>query len=118
MTHGSEKRARTTHMTVRLTDDERATIASDADRSGLMLGSYVRLTLLGAPTPRQIRRPPIERRELARLLGELGHVGANLNQLAHHANTGMPVERGDIERALASLSEMRDAVLSALGRPK
>lgn len=116
MTSGSEKRARTTHITVRLTPDERASIDTAAERAGLTPGSYARGIVLGAPAPRQVRRPPIERRELARLLGELGHVGANLNQLAHHANAGMPVERGDIGRALVGLAEVRDAILAALGR--
>jgi hypothetical protein len=82
MSHGSEKRARTEHLTIRLTPEERAAIDQAADRSGLTPGSYTRQVMLGAPVPRQVRRPPVERRELARLLGELGHVGSNLNQIA------------------------------------
>ena len=79
MTQGSEKRARDRHITIRLTADERARIDADAERAGLTSGSYARRTLLGADTPRQIRRPPVERKELARLLGELGHI--DLHQL-------------------------------------
>jgi len=30
--------------------------------------------MLGAPAPRQVRRPPVERRELARLLGRSGSI--------------------------------------------
>ena len=65
MTHGSEKRARTMHLTIRLSPDERAVIDSAAERSGLTAGSHARQVLLGAGAPRQVRRPPIERRELA-----------------------------------------------------
>jgi len=116
MTSGSEKRARTQHLTIRFTPDERASIDRAAERAGLTSGSYVRSVLLGAPAPRQARRPPVERRELARLLGALGHIGGNLNQLAHASNAGQPVARRDIVAALAELAPVRDAILAALGR--
>jgi hypothetical protein len=67
MSHGSEKRVRSKHLTIRLSPDERGSIDQAADRSGLTPGSYARQVLLGAPAPRQVRRPPVERRELARL---------------------------------------------------
>ena len=116
MSQGSEKRARTAHLTIRLSAEERAAIDEAARRSGLTSGSYARQLLLGAPTPRQVRRPPIERQELARLLGQLGRIGSNLNQLAHAANSGLPVARIDIADALNGLRAMRDAILAALGR--
>ncbi len=116
MSHGSEKRVRNRHLTVRLSPDERAAIDEAAERAGLMPGSYARNTLLGAPAPRTVRRPAVERRELARLLGELGKIGGNLNQLARTANAGVLVYGGEIETALGGLAEMRDAILTALGR--
>jgi hypothetical protein len=116
MTHGSEKRVRNRHLTVRLSDDERAAIDEAAERAGLMPGSYARQALLGGPAPRQVRRPPVERKELARLLGEIGHIGGNLNQLAKAVNTGVLVYTGEIDAALHGLAEMRDAILKTLGR--
>lgn len=116
MTHGSEKRARSTHITIRLTPEERTVINQAAERAGLTTGSYARQTILGAPTPRQVRRPPVEREALARILGQLGHVGGNLNQIAHVLNAGLPRERGALAQAIADLRTMRDAVLAALGR--
>jgi len=116
MTQGSEKRARTTHITIRLTPEERAAIDSAAERAGLTSGSYARSAVLGAPTPRQVRRPPVESQELARLLGEVGHVGGNLNQLAHARNAGMAVARREIIAALDGLAAVCDAILAALGR--
>ena len=71
---------------------------------------------LAPPAPRQVRRPPVERRELARLLAELGHIGGNLNQLAKAANTGVVTCDGEIEAALGGLAEVRNAILKALGR--
>lgn len=116
MSGGSEKRIRSAHLTIRLAPEERAAIDNAAERAGLMAGSYARQTLLGAPAPRQVRRPPVERKELIKLLGEFGKVGSNLNQIAHSMNTGVLVYEAEIERALADLHAMRVAVLSALGR--
>ena len=116
MSSGSEIRQRRHRRTIRFDDTELARVEGDAERAGLMFGSYARQVLLGAPGARQVRRPPVERKELARLLGELGHVGSNLNQLAHHANAGRPITRRDIGDALLKLSIVRDAILVALGR--
>ena len=116
MSHGSEKRVRSKHLTIRFSPDERASIDDAADRAGLTPGSYARQVLLGAPAPRQVRRPPIERRELARLLGEIGHVGSNLNQIAKAANSGDGVDVRALDWTLNALLGVRDAVLKALGR--
>ena len=116
MTHGSEKRARTSHLTIRLTPAERAAIDAAAERAGLTCGSYARQTVLDAPPPRQVRRPPVERAELVRMLSALGHIGGNLNQLAHAANTGAETDRGTLLAVLQSLVDVRDAILKALGR--
>jgi len=104
MSSGSEKRARTSHLTIRLTPDERATIDDAADRAGLTAGSYARQAVMGAPAPRQVRRPPVERKELARLLGEVGKIGSNLNQLARAANSGVLVYTGEIDLALGAFA--------------
>jgi len=116
MSHGSETRVRSKHLTIRLSPDERGSIDQAADRSGLTPGSYARQVLLGAPAPRQVRRPPIERRELARLLGELGHVGSNLNQIARLRNVGEEIDAAELATVLADLGIVREAILKALGR--
>jgi hypothetical protein len=116
MTHGSETRVRGKHLTIRLSPDERVRIDDDAARAGLTAGSYVRRVLLGAAAPRQVRRPPIERRELARLLGELGHIGGNLNQIARSVNFGDGLDMYELTRVLADLAPVREAILKALGR--
>lgn len=116
MSSGTEKRARSTHLTIRLSPDERAAIVSAAERAGITLGSYARQVILDAPPPRQARRPPIERRELARLLGELGKIGSNINQLAKSTNQGLTVYQNEILVALGGLKVVREAILAALGR--
>ena len=116
MTSGTEKRVRDRILTVRLSTEERATVDEAAERAGLVVGSFARQAMLGAPAPRQVRRPPVERRELARLLAELGHIGGNLNQIARAANTNAFVDGQVLDEALAGVVEMRAAVLKALGR--
>ena len=116
MTSGSEKRVRGSVLPVRLAAEERAALDAAAEKAGLTTSSYARQAMLGAPAPRQVRRPPVERRELARLLGEVGKVGGNLNQIARALNTGILVYEGEIETALSGLAEVRAAILKALGR--
>ena len=116
MTSGTEKRVRDRVLQVRLTAEEEAIVQAAAERAGLANGSYARQVLLGAPAPRQVRRPPIERRELARLLGELGRVGANLNQLAKRANQGFSVYHQEILVVLGGLKIVSKEILAALGR--
>jgi hypothetical protein len=116
MSSGSEKRERFRNLTVRLTLVERAAIDAAADRAGLTISSYVREMLLNGPQPRAVHRPQIERAELAKVLGELGKIGSNINQIAHAANLGDAVPRRRIRLALEELAVMKDALLKALGR--
>ena len=111
------KDARTKLIPVRCTAVERAAIKAVADKAGLSVGAFLRAAALGDAGPRAVRRPPIERKELARLLGHLGKVGSNLNQLAHAFNSRGRVpglaELNDIRRHVV---ELRDALMKALGR--
>ena len=116
MSHGTEKRLRTTHITIRLTVDERAAIDAAAEDAGLTPGSYIRQLALSASAPRPVRKRPAEHRDLARLLGELGKIGSNLNQIAKAANQGLAVYGNEILAALARLDEIRIAILKDLGR--
>jgi hypothetical protein len=116
MTQGSETRVRSKHKTIRFSPEELAAVDAAAERAGLTPGSYARQVLLGAPQPRQVRRPPVERGELVRLLGLLGNVSNNINQLARVANFGDGIDRVDFKNAMIDLKSMRDTVLQALGR--
>jgi hypothetical protein len=116
VTSGTEKRRRDETLTIRLTPEEKAAIETAAERMKVTPGSYARNTLLGSPIPRQGRRPPVERRELARILGELGKIGSNLNQLARETNEGFPPYRRELLAVLASLLPVKDAILAAMGR--
>jgi hypothetical protein len=102
---------------VRCTAQERAAITEAAAKSGLAIGAYLRATALGSPGPRAVRRPPVERKELARLLGHLGKVGSNINQLARAFNSTRRIPGlAELEGVRQQMGEMRDALMKALGR--
>ena len=102
---------------IRCTEGERAAIKAAADHAGLSVGAFVRALALGDAGPRAVRRPPIERKELARLLGHLGKVGSNLNQLAHAFNRERRIPGlAELTAMRQQVGELRDALMKALGR--
>jgi len=115
---GSETRKRTVLLTARFDQREAASIRKIADRSGLSVASLMRRTLLDTPPPRATRRPSADVQAVARLLGQLGKIGSNINQIAYHLNAGRPGDRVEagIEEALRDLSELRLVCLQALGK--
>lgn len=113
---GSETRQRGGVIPFRVSATERAEIEAAADRAGLTLGSYVRARILTRPTTRATRSPPTNKAALARLLGEIGRVGSNINQIARQLNSGRDADEiADLALALRAVWEMRDAVLLELG---
>jgi Mobilization protein NikA len=111
---GSEKRQRNRIFTVRLTPQEAATIRQKAAAHGQTVGALVRSSLL------HIRLQPsrIELQAVARLLGQLGRIGSNINQIAYHLNAGRPGDRvtSALEESLRDLAELRIVCLQALGK--
>ena len=109
--------AKTSFISVRCTAEERSKIDEAARQAGLSIGAYLRALALGSAGPRAVRRPPVERKELARLLGHLGKVGSNLNQLAHAFNRERRIPGLDELNAIRRhVGELRDALMKALGR--
>jgi hypothetical protein len=109
--------AKTSFISVRCTATERSKIDEAARQAGLSIGAYLRALALGSAGPRAVRRPPIERKELARLLGHLGKVGSNLNQLAYAFNRDRSVPAlAELTAMRQQVKELRDALLAALGR--
>lgn len=115
MAGGSEKRQRTEIIPVRVTDEERAAIAAKADAAGLTLAAYLRAAALGSPGPRARRRLPVSHVALRQLLGELGRVGNNVNQIARALNSGEAADVVELREALAAYLQLRNAILAALG---
>jgi Bacterial mobilisation protein (MobC) len=101
---------------VRCSEEEYAAISKAAEQAGLAVSAFLRAQALGEPGPRSVRRPPLERRELARLHGQLGKVGSNINQLAHAYNrTKLMPGFPEILAVRKDIAEMSAALMKALG---
>lgn len=113
---GTDKRQRGVTVTVRLTAEERARLDELSSRSGLAAGAFMRAATFGNPGPRAQRRPPADHEALRRILGELGHVGSNINQIARAVNTDpQGADLSALPEALAAYLQIRDAIFDALG---
>jgi hypothetical protein len=105
--------------TIRWTAEQYATLTASADAAGLAVGPFLRTIALGSPGPRSVKRLPVEKRELARILGELGKIGSNCNQLAHAYNAGQGWPGyPEILAIRRDIADMRTALMTALGRER
>jgi|1186.fasta_scaffold16489_2 hypothetical protein len=109
------KNPRTRFIGVRCTEAEYAAIVDRAEKDGLDLGAYLRKRGTGRTGARTRRHPTAEMKDLARLLGAIGHLGGNINQLAKHANqTGDLPDRAALIRAADEIEAMRRAMFKVL----
>ena len=113
---GSETRQATARVTIRLTPKERDQLAEWANSAGLACGSYARAKLFAGQPIRAVRTPPVERKALAQLLAQLSRLNGNVYQISRVANFGEPYAPEELSQALKDITELRSAVLSALGR--
>jgi len=111
---GSEKRQRTNIITMRINPQEAATIRQIAQSRGESVSALMRSALLQS----RLRPSRIDLQAVGRLLGQLGKIGSNINQIAYHLNAGRPGDRveGSLEEALRDLAELRIVCLQALGK--
>ena len=111
---GSEKRQRTTIVTMRTNPQEAAAIRQIAQSRGESVSALLRSALLQG----RLRPSRIDLQAVGRLLGQLGKIGSNINQIAYHLNAGRPGDRveGSLEDALRDLAELRIVCLQALGK--
>ena len=79
---GSETRKRPAVLQARFTAAEAADIRARADRAGTTVGSLIRSAVLSAEPPRATRRPTVNHKAVARVLGELGRVAEAFRQAA------------------------------------
>lgn len=102
---------------IRFTPEQHARLEEKASDAGLSIGALARTILLGSAGPRAVKRPPVEKVELARVLGAIGKLGSNINQIAKalHEGRGAP-SRDELAEMRADIAAMRAEVMAALGR--
>lgn len=121
MASGSETRIRPHVLHVRVSGDERDIIRADADAAGLTVGSFVRGVVIGHPTPRAVRRPPLGRVLTGEILARLGTMNDELRATQRAIATAQPAPGKDqavefLEKIADTVETIRDALLQALGR--
>jgi hypothetical protein len=84
------------------------------DKSGLSVSAFITKSVFDNRPPRQSRRPALEQKLIARLLGEAAKIRDNLHAIAlSGADNGSTLL---IEQAVSELSEIRAALLKSMGR--
>ena len=92
------------------------------DSAGMSVSAYIDWRLFDPENPPQRRRgqrPVKDHQALAGLLGQLGRLASNINQIAKAANSGLlfltPEVEADIRGALRDIVTMRHLLIAALG---
>ena len=100
---------------LRVTAADLGRIKEKAQESGLKIGGYLRALALGSAGPRAVKRPRVEREQLARILGETGKLRSNVNQIAKWTNTEKsPASLDELAQIRADIALMREGVMLAL----
>jgi hypothetical protein len=109
----STKRKRAIARVTWLDAAEDAMLETKRKAAGVSRAELMRMALFNYKPPRSADHT----NALARLSGELGKIGSNLNQIAHHLNAGRPGDRieGALDSALRELYEWRTVLMQALG---
>lgn len=107
------KTKRQSPTSIRLRPDVLAHLHATKDRTGKSLSAQVNEAFSNVETPRQQRRPPIEKALLAQMLGELAVLKAKAHEIA--------LAGGDdgallLEEIRDSLIELRTILMRLLGR--
>lgn len=111
---GTDTRKRRGSCSVRLDEKERAELERRAETLNQSIGAFIRFRCLDSPGERAGRRSDRDREDLRRLLGQVGKIGSNLNQIARRLNQGDTQTRETIEQAIEDLGTVSKAVLEAL----
>ena len=112
---GSQKR-RQRRLSIGLEPLDLDTVDERAEAAGMSRSAYIRAAVLGHPGFRAVPRPSVEKKLLGLAVGQLGRVGNNLNQLAHHANLGRMLDANSVAPLLDELREVVAAIMKALDR--
>ena len=103
-----------TTLTIRLNADQAERLETESAELGVTRGSLIKERTFGGVA--MTRRPRPDQVELRRLVGELGRIGNNFNQIASHLNEGGHLQdRHTLQRIECQLHALRQAVIQAIG---
>ena len=85
------------------------------EKSGLSTSAFITKAIFNQVAPRQVRRPPIEKKLLAKLLAEAARIRADLHEISMCG--GDDTETAHlIEQAVETLIDIRTAIMQVAGR--
>lgn len=107
----------THHINLRLTDVQYEVISENAKATNLSLSEYIRRQLMKGKVIAKYELVA-DLPELKKLIFEFGKIGNNLNQIAHHFNTGgihsLEMQKA-IGKGLSDIFKMKEEVLKMAG---
>jgi hypothetical protein len=101
----------------RVTEEEREQIWASAEQVGLTVSAFIRACILEeTPKMRATRRPSVEAEILARLLGQMGKVTGDIQELAKKVGPKNSKAEKDALKTLKDVRATVSAIMEALGR--
>ena len=115
-----KKRHQNARISIRVTSQIKASLEREAEQAGLSLSGLVKFRTLGeaaAVLPTTQKRISADLKLLRKILGELGKIGSNQNQIARKLNSGSHSEIEKIGQQVIAwkLESIRKDILIALG---
>jgi hypothetical protein len=104
----TEKTKREAPISYRPPEHLREEFHARAEKSGLSVSGFITASIFGGQVPRQSRRPPFEKQELARILAECIRLRGALEAAGG--------DEALLAEAVGALTEIRNTLLAAQGR--
>ena len=104
-------------VTIRLTDAEFSIIENTAEQADMNISEYMRKQIMEGQVNTKFEIVA-DVKEIKKLIGELGKIGSNLNQIARYFNQGGIISsemRIEIKKSLRDIYEMKYEVMRMAG---
>ena len=104
-------------VTIRLTDTEFSIIENMAEQADMSISEYMRKQIMEGQVNTKFE-VVADVKEIKKLIGELGKIGSNLNQITRYFNQGGIISsemRTEIKKSLRDIYEMKYEVMRMAG---
>ena len=104
-------------ITIRLTDTEFSIIENSSDQAYMSISEFMRKQIMEGQFNTKFE-VVADVKEIKKLIGELGKIGSNLNQIARYFNQGGIISsemRKEIKKSLRDIYEMKYEVMRMTG---
>ena len=100
-------------VTIRLTDTEFSIIENTAEQADMSISEYMRKQIMEGQVNTKFE-VVADVKEIKKLIGELGKIGSNLNQIARYFNQGGIIS-SEMRKSLRDIYEMKYEVMRMAG---